>query len=58
MGAVGTQVANLTSDFNPRTYSLRKLSDLARKTNVFDVERLEVGHSESGSKSQGSEKKT
>ena len=41
LGAVGTQLANLASDFDPRTYGFRKLSDLVRKTNAFDVEHLE-----------------
>jgi uncharacterized LabA/DUF88 family protein len=27
LGAVGTQLANLASDFDPRTYGFRKLSD-------------------------------
>ena len=37
---VGTQLANLASDFDPRTYGFRKLSDLVRKTNAFDIEQL------------------
>lgn len=41
LGAVGTQLANLASDFDPRTYGFRKLSDLVRKTNAFDVEHPE-----------------
>lgn len=41
LGAVGAQLANLASDFDPRTYGFRKLSDLVRKTNAFDVEQLE-----------------
>lgn len=41
LGAVGTQLANLASDFDPRTYGFRKLSDLVRKTNAFDVDQLE-----------------
>jgi uncharacterized LabA/DUF88 family protein len=44
LGAVGTQLANLASDFDPRTYGFRKLSDLVRKTNAFDVEQLQGGH--------------
>lgn len=44
LGAVGTQLANLASDFDPRTYGFRKLSDLVRKTNAFDIEQLQGGH--------------
>jgi uncharacterized LabA/DUF88 family protein len=43
LGAVGTQLANLASDFDPRTYGSRKLSDLVLKTGAFDVERQEGG---------------
>ncbi|MDX0695433.1 NYN domain-containing protein [Sinorhizobium medicae] len=38
LGAVGTQLANLASDFDPRTYGFRKLRDLVRKTGAFDLE--------------------
>ncbi|WP_184655651.1 NYN domain-containing protein [Rhizobium soli] len=41
LGAVGTQLANLAPDFDPRTYGFRKLSDLVRKTNAFDIEHPE-----------------
>lgn len=41
LGAVGTQLANLASDFDPRTYGFRKLSDLVRKTGAFELEHLE-----------------
>lgn len=44
LGAVGTQLANLASDFDPRTYGFRKLSDLVRKTNAFDIEQHQGGH--------------
>jgi uncharacterized LabA/DUF88 family protein len=44
LGAVGTQLANLASDFDPRTYGFRKLSDLVRKTNAFDIEQPQGGH--------------
>jgi len=44
LGAVGTQLANLSSDFDPRTYGFRKLSDLVRKTNAFDIEQQQGGH--------------
>lgn len=41
LGAVGTQLANLASDFDPRTYGFRKLSDLVRRTGAFEIEQLE-----------------
>ncbi|AKI00810.1 hypothetical protein IMCC20628_02106 [Hoeflea sp. IMCC20628] len=41
LGAVGSQLANLSSDFDPRTYGFRKLSDLVRKTNAFDLDHPE-----------------
>ncbi len=43
LGAVGTQLANLASDFDPRTYGFRKLSDLVRKTNAFEIDHPEGG---------------
>ena len=43
LGAVGTQLANLASDFDPRTYGFRKLSDLVRKTNAFEIKHPEGG---------------
>ena len=43
LGAVGTQLANLASDFDPRTFGFRKLSDLVRNTKAFEIERLESG---------------
>ncbi len=41
LGAVGTQLANLSSDFDPRNFGFRKLSDLVRKTNAFEIEHPE-----------------
>lgn len=41
LGAVGKQLANLSSDFDPRNYGLRKLSDLVRKTNAFEIDQTE-----------------
>ena len=35
---VGTQLANLASDFDPRTYGHRKLSDLVRETKAFEFD--------------------
>lgn len=43
LGAAGTQLANLASDFDPRTFGFRKLSDLVRRTKAF-----EIGHTEGG----------
>ncbi len=43
LGAVGNQLANLASDFDPRTFGYRKLSDLVRKTGAFDIEHPEGG---------------
>lgn len=37
LGAVGSQLSNLSSDFDPRTYGFRKLSDLVRKTSFFEL---------------------
>lgn len=44
LGPLGTQLANLAPDFDPRTYGCTKLSDLVSKTGAFTVERLEGGH--------------
>lgn len=41
LGAVGQRLANVASDFDPRTYGFRKLSDLVRKTGAFDVDQPE-----------------
>jgi Fe-S-cluster formation regulator IscX/YfhJ len=43
LGEVGKQLANLVSDFDPRTYGFRKLSDLVRKTDAFDIEHPKGG---------------
>ena len=43
LGEVGKQLANLVSDFDPRTYGFRKLSDLVRKTDAFDIEQPKGG---------------
>lgn len=41
LGAVGQRLANIASDFDPRTYGYRKLSDLVRKTGAFDIDQPE-----------------
>ena len=38
LGEVGKQLVNLASDFDPRTFGFRKLSDLVRKTNSFEID--------------------
>lgn len=38
LGGVGTRLSNLASDFDPRTYGFRKLSDLVRNTGAFDIQ--------------------
>ena len=43
LSAVGKQLANLASDFDPRTFGFRKLSDLVRKTNSFEIDHPEGG---------------
>jgi len=43
LGEVGGQLSNLASDFDPRTFGFRKLSDLVRKTNSFEIERPKGG---------------
>lgn len=41
LGAVGNRLANLASDFDPRTFGFRKLSDLVRQTNAFELDHPE-----------------
>jgi len=41
LAAVGQRLANIASDFDPRTYGYRKLSDLVRKTGAFDIDQPE-----------------
>ena len=43
LGTVGKQLLNLAPDFDSRTFGFRKLSDLIRKTNQFDVQQAEGG---------------
>lgn len=43
LGAVGTQLANLASDFDSRTFGFRRLSDLVKKTGAFEVDHPEGG---------------
>lgn len=41
LSTVGKQLLNLAPDFDPRTFGFRKLSDLIRKTNQFEVQQAE-----------------
>ena len=41
LGVVGQRLANIASDFDPRTYGYRKLSDLVRQTGAFDIDQPE-----------------
>ena len=43
LGEVGKQLTNLAADFDPRTFGFRKLSDLVRRTNSFDIEQPKGG---------------
>jgi Fe-S-cluster formation regulator IscX/YfhJ len=43
LGTVGKQLLNLAPDFDPRTFGFRKLSDLIRKTNQFEVRQTDAG---------------
>jgi uncharacterized LabA/DUF88 family protein len=38
LGAIGRRLANIASDFDPRTYGFRKLSDLVRGTGAFEID--------------------
>ncbi len=43
LSAVGKQLVKLAPDFDSRTYGVRKLSDLVRKADAFEVDRPEGG---------------
>lgn len=43
LAKVGKQLLNLAPDFDPRTFGFRKLSDLVRKTNQFEVQQGDGG---------------
>ena len=43
LGEVGKGLTNLAPDFDSRTYGSRKLSDLVRKTNAFEIEQPKAG---------------
>lgn len=44
LGRVGQRLAELASDFDPRTYGQAKLSDLVEKAGFFESRRTESGH--------------
>lgn len=44
LGRVGQRLAELASDFDPRSYGQAKLSDLVEKAGVFESRRTETGH--------------
>ena len=44
LGRVGQRLAELASDFDPRTYGQAKLSDLVEKAGAFEARRTESGH--------------
>jgi hypothetical protein len=41
LGVVGQRLANIASDFDPRTFGYRKLSDLVRETGAFEIDQSE-----------------
>ncbi len=43
LGVVGNRLANLTSDFDSRTFGSRSLSDLVKKTGAFEVDHSKEG---------------
>ena len=43
LSALGQRLDNTTTDFDPRTYGYRKLSDLVRETDAFEVSQPEGG---------------
>jgi len=44
LSQVGKQLANLASDFDPRTYGYKKLSDLVRKIDTLELSKTGAGH--------------
>jgi uncharacterized LabA/DUF88 family protein len=43
LSALGKRLSSIATDFDPRTYGYRKLSDLVRKTGAFEVDQPETG---------------
>lgn len=50
LGHIGTQLANLAPDFDPRTYGFKKLSDLVRHIDAFELSQSPSGHLRARSK--------
>ena len=44
LGRIGHRLAELATDFDPRTYGQAKLSDLVEKTGAFESRRNDSGH--------------
>lgn len=42
LGTLGQRLSSMATDFDPRTYGYRKLSDLVRKTEAFEVAQAET----------------
>ena len=43
LGMLGQRLSSIATDFDPRTYGYRKLSDLVRNTGAFEVVQPETG---------------
>ncbi len=43
LGGVGSQLSNIAPDFDSRTYGFRKLSDLVRETDAFEIDHPKGG---------------
>jgi uncharacterized LabA/DUF88 family protein len=43
LGMLGQRLSSIATDFDPRTYGFRKLSDLVRKTGAFEIDQPETG---------------
>ena len=43
LGMLGQRLSSIATDFDPRTYGYRKLSDLVRRTGAFEVVQPETG---------------
>jgi len=44
LGQVGSRLANLASDFDPRTYGHKKLLDVVRAIDTLELQQSETGH--------------
>lgn len=57
LGLVGRRLANLASDFDPRTYGHAKLGDLVERSGAFEVRRTEGGNVHIRAKPGGTRRK-